>query len=70
MGRTGLVLSLIGLLTVAVFSSGAPPIFAFAGVLLGSLARQRGEPGLATAAIGIGVLAIVADIIIYIGDQA
>jgi hypothetical protein len=39
MGRTGLVLSVIGLLIAAVFWSGAPPIFAFAGVLLGSLAR-------------------------------
>jgi len=68
--RTGLILSVLGLLTVIAFWSGAPPIFAFGGILLGYVARQRGESGLATAAIGIGVLALVADIAIYIGDQA
>jgi asparagine N-glycosylation enzyme membrane subunit Stt3 len=68
--RTGLILSVLGLLTVAVFWSGAPPIFAFAGILLGYLARQRGETGVATAAVVVGTLALVADIAIYIGDQA
>jgi hypothetical protein len=68
--RTGLILSVLGLLTVIAFWSGAPPIFAFAGILLGYVARQRGESGLATAAVAIGVLALVADIAIYIGDQA
>lgn len=67
--RTGLILSVLGLLTVAVFWSGAPPIFAFAGILLGYLARQRGETGVATAAIAVGVLALVADVVIYILDQ-
>jgi hypothetical protein len=70
LARTGLILSVLGLLTVAAFWSGAPPIFAFPGILLGYSARQRGESGLATAAIVVGVLAIVADIAIYIGDQA
>lgn len=68
--RTGLILSVLGLLTVAVFWSGAPPIFAFAGILLGYLARQRSETGVATAAILVGVLALVADVVIYILDQA
>jgi hypothetical protein len=68
--RTGLILSVLGLLTVIAFWSGAPPIFAFAGILLGYVARQRGESGMATAAVAIGVLALVADIAIYIGDQA
>ena len=68
--RTGLILSVLGLLTVAVFWSGAPPIFALPGILLGYFARQRGETGLATAAVIVGVLAVVADIAIYIGDQA
>jgi len=67
--RTGLILSVLGLLTVAIFWSGAPPIFAFGGVLLGYFARTRGESGMATAAVAIGVLALVADVIIYIGDQ-
>jgi hypothetical protein len=70
LARTGLVLSVLGLLTVAAFWSGAPPIFAFPGILLGYFARQRGESGVATAAIVVGVLAVVADIAIYIGDQA
>jgi hypothetical protein len=70
LARTGLVLSVIGLLTVAAFWSGAPPIFAFPGILLGYFARQRGESGVATAAIIVGVLAVVADIAIYIADQA
>ena len=68
--RTGLILSVLGLLTVAVFWSGAPPIFASAGILLGYLARQRGEMGVATAAFAVGVLALVADVVIYILDQA
>jgi len=70
MARTGLILSVLGLLTVAVFWSGAPPIFALPGILLGYVARQRGESGLATAAVIVGVLALVADLAIYIGDQA
>ena len=70
MARTGLILSILGLLTVIVFWSGAPPIFALPGILLGYFARQRGETGLATAAVIVGVLAVVADIAIYIGDQA
>lgn len=68
--RTGLILSVLGLVTVVVFWSGAPPIFAFAGILLGYLGRQRGETGVATAAIVVGVLALVADLVIYIQDQA
>jgi hypothetical protein len=59
----------VGLLTVIAFWSGTPPIFAFAGILLGYAARQRGESGQATAAVAVGVLALVADIAIYIGDQ-
>jgi asparagine N-glycosylation enzyme membrane subunit Stt3 len=70
LARTGLILSLLGLVTVAAFWSGAPPIFAFPGVLLGYFARQRGESREATAAVIIGVLGLVADIAIYIGDQA
>jgi hypothetical protein len=70
LAKTGLVLSILGLLTVIVFWSGSPPIFAFAGVLLGYYAREREPTGLATAALAVGGLAIVADIAIYIADQA
>jgi hypothetical protein len=69
MARTGLILSILGLLTVIVFWSGAPPIFAFAGLLLGYFARGREPSGLATAAILVGVMALVADVAIYIADQ-
>jgi hypothetical protein len=69
MARTGLILSILGLLTVIVFWSGAPPIFAFAGILLGYFAREREPSGLATGAILIGVMALIADVAIYIADQ-
>ena len=70
MARTGLILSILGLLTVIVFWSGAPPIFAFAGILLGYFAREREPSGLATGAILIGVMALIADVAIYIADQS
>ena len=70
MARTGLILSILGLLTVIVFWSGAPPIFAFAGVLLGYFAREREPSGLATGAILLGVMALIADVAIYIADQS
>jgi len=69
MARTGLILSILGLLTVIVFWSGAPPIFAFAGILLGYFAREREPSGLATGAILLGVMAFIADVAIYIADQ-
>jgi hypothetical protein len=69
MARTGLILSIVGLLTVIVFWSGAPPIFAFAGILLGYFAREREPSGLATGAILLGVMALIADVAIYIADQ-
>jgi hypothetical protein len=69
MARTGLILSILGLLTVIVFWSGAPPIFAFAGLLLGYFAREREPSGLATGAILLGVTALIADVAIYIADQ-
>lgn len=67
----GLVLSVLGLLTVTVFWSGAPPIFAAAGIALGYLARQAAltRTSIATAAVVVGVLALVADLIIYITDM-
>jgi hypothetical protein len=70
LARTGLILSILGLVTVVAFWSGAPPIFAFPGILLGYFARQRGDSGVATAAVIVGAVALVADIAIYIGDQA
>jgi hypothetical protein len=62
--RTGLITSLIALLSVAVFWSGLPPILGSAGILLGheALRVRRGgtEPaGMPRAAIVLGILALV-----------
>lgn len=74
--KTALVLSVLGLLSIIAFWSGAPPILAIGGILLGYLVREGrlagGEAsrrGFGTAAIVIGVLALVADVVVYISDQ-
>jgi predicted phage gp36 major capsid-like protein len=68
-GASALVLSVLGLLTVAVFWSGLPPILAAGGILLGWAGRNA-ERGRMTcrAAIAIGTLAIAADVAIVLGD--
>jgi len=69
-GATALTLSILGLLTVAVFWSGLTPILAGAGVLLGWAGRRavRGR-GMCLAATGIGALALVGYVGVYIADQ-
>jgi hypothetical protein len=68
-GAVGLVLSVLGLLTIAVFWAGVTPAFAVGGVLLGMAARRSGQrTGLGTAAIAVGALAAVGYIAIYLGD--
>jgi len=68
-GASALVLSVLGLLTVAVFWSGLPPILAAGGILLGWAGRnaERGRM-MCRAAIAIGTLAIAADVAIVLGD--
>ena len=66
-GAVGLVLSALGVLTVAVFWSGLPVVLGAGGVLLGWRARDQ-MPG--RAAIALGALAIVADIVVYVLDMA
>ncbi len=64
-GWTAIVLSVLGLLTVVAFWSGLPPILAAGGVVLGWAQRQslRGK-----LAVGIGAFALVADLVVWIGD--
>lgn len=68
-GVSALVLSILGLLTVAVFWTGLPPILAAGGILLGWAGRNadRGRL-LCRAAIVIGTLALAADVAIVLGD--
>jgi len=68
-GASALVLSVLGLLTVAVFWSGLPPILAAGGILLGWAGRnaERGRM-MCRAAIAIGTLAIAAYVAIVLGD--
>ncbi len=74
--RTALILSVIGLVTVVVFWSGLPVVFAVAGIFTGVQVQQRmgmgatgQRRGLASAAVAVGVLALLADLIVYIADQ-
>jgi hypothetical protein len=66
-GAAGLVLSALGLLAIAVFWSGLPVVFGAGGLLLGWTARDR---VLGRAAIALGALAIVADVVVYVMDMA
>lgn len=70
-GATALSLSVLGLLTIAVFWSGLPPVLAAGGAVLG-LAGWNARRGawLCRAAVVVAALALVADIAVYIGDMA
>ena len=69
-GRTGLVVALIALLSLAAFWSGLPLVLGPAAGVLGLLGRARGEGGAATAAVVLGSLATLAAIAAVIADQA
>jgi hypothetical protein len=64
--RTALILSVLGLLSVAVFWAGLPPVLAIGGIVL---ARSAGTSGLARTGVVVGVLALLADLAVYLGDQ-
>ncbi len=70
-GATALVLSALGLLTIAVFWSGLPPVLATGGIVLGlaGWSATRGA-GLCRAAAVLGAFAIAADVVVYIQDMA
>jgi hypothetical protein len=65
-GAVGVVLSALAILTIAVFWSGLPVVLAAGGMLLGWTARDR---LLGRAAIALGVLAIAADLLVYVADM-
>lgn len=69
-GAAALTLSILGLVSIAAFWSGLPPILAAGGALLGWTGRnaERGR-GLCRAALVIGVLTLVADVAVYIADS-
>ena len=72
--RAGLVFGVLGVLTVAAFWSGLPPIFGVAAIYLGALAYRGETDGIARwAAVGamsLGSLALVLDVIAYGSDIA
>jgi hypothetical protein len=69
--RTGLITSVLAFLSVAVFWSGLPFVLGPAGVILGRIAAERSERsrGTATAAIVIGVVAVLLAVAVLIGDE-
>ena len=70
LGATALTLSVLGLLSIAVFWSGLPPILAGGGALLGWAGRNGREgAGLCRAAMVVGILALLADLAVYVADS-
>jgi hypothetical protein len=68
-GAGALALSMLGLLSVAVFWSGLPPILATGGLLLGWAGRNAGRGrGLCRAAVAIGALALAGDTVVVLAD--
>jgi len=65
-GRTDVVLGVLGVVTVLVFWSGLPPIFASGAAVLGWSQRdgRRGK-----IAIGLSVLALLGYLAVYIVDR-
>jgi hypothetical protein len=69
-GATALTLSILGLLSVVAFWAGLTPILAGGGALLGWAGRDADQGrGMCRAAIGIGALALLGYLAIYISDQ-
>jgi hypothetical protein len=65
-GATGIVLSGTALVLVLAFWSGLPPILAAAGIVLGLAGRDaRRGSGMASAAVVIGILALIGDVAVY-----
>jgi hypothetical protein len=70
LGATALTLSVLGALSIAVFWSGLPPILAAGGALLGWAGRNATDgAGLCRAAMVVGILALLADLAVYVGDS-
>jgi hypothetical protein len=65
-GRSALVLSVLGVLSIAAYWSGLPPVLAAGGAVLGWAARDRPA---GKAAIVLGALVLVADLVVYVLDM-
>jgi hypothetical protein len=65
-GWTAIVLGVLGLATVVTFWTGLPPVLAGGAALLGWTERTTGR---GKVAIALGALALVADIVVYMGDR-
>jgi hypothetical protein len=67
---TALALSVLGLLSVATFWSGLPPVLAVGGILLGWASRDAARARWAALmAIIVGGLALVADVAMFLQDR-
>ncbi len=65
----GLVLSVLGLLLVAVFWSGLTPTFAIGGIVLGAAARRSNlRATVGAVAMAVGSLALVGYAAVYVAD--
>lgn len=71
-GRTALTLAIIGLLLIVpAFWSGLPMVLGAAAALLGNAGRRASSgSGLCTAALGLGALAMVGYLAVYISDAS
>lgn len=70
-GGTAVALSVLAVLSIAVFWSGLPPVLAAGAVSLGLAGwNARSSLWLCRAAVVIGLFAIVGDVVIYIQDMA
>lgn len=68
-GRTALVLSVLAVLSVAVFWSGLPPILGVAGAFLGLIGWHAARGRIASRlAVVVGVIAVGADVAVAVGD--
>jgi len=67
-GNLGLGLAVAALPFVLLFWSGIGPLLAVSGMLLGSAARRTGDPGKGAAAVGLGALALLGYVAIYVSD--
>jgi hypothetical protein len=68
---TGLALSALGVLAIAAFWSGLPPVLAGGGILLGWVSRDasRGRAA-AWSAICVGTFALIADLALYVSSMS
>lgn len=67
--RTALVLGILAVLSWGFFWSGLPFIVAPAAIVLGVVSRTRGGGRMATAAIVLGTIALLASAGMVIGDE-